>query len=109
VREREVMQSYSENASIKLSSHVRTISLIHFYNFIDSTHEQEEEEEEDYTEEEEVSGSTPLLFYGVQGRDMKDDESPSFYNPIEAAAVRILIKRLLACRSAPPRPISIRA
>ncbi len=82
--------------------------MIHFYNFIDSTHEQEEEEEDD-TEEEEVSASTPLLFYGVQGRDMKDDESPSFYNPIEAAAVRILIQRLLACRSAPPCPIPIRA
>ena len=49
------------------------------------------------TEEEQaqVSSNTPLLFFGVQGRDMSEDDSPSFYNPIEAAAVRTLIKRLL--------------
>ena len=38
-------------------------------------------------EEEAVSGSTPLLFYGVEGRDMSDDDSPSFFNPIEALQV----------------------
>jgi hypothetical protein len=44
-----------------------------------------------------VSRSTPLLFYGVEGRDMSEDDSASFYNPAEAATVRTLIQRLLAC------------
>lgn len=43
-----------------------------------------------------VSKSTPLLFFGVQGRDMSEDDTASFYNPVEAAAVRTLIQRLLA-------------
>jgi len=38
-----------------------------------------------------ASISTPLLFYGVQGRDMSEDDSPSFYNPVEAAAGRTCI------------------
>lgn len=41
-----------------------------------------EDEEKDWDSEINQIGF-PMLFYGVEGRDVCDDESPSFYNPIE--------------------------
>ena len=61
--------------------------------------EEGEEEEEEEEKEEAMSGvdtSTPLLFFGVEGKDIAEDDSPSFYNPTEASAVRTLVQRLLA-------------
>ena len=46
-----------------------------------------EEGQEEEEEEEGVSVSTPLLFYGVEGRDMSDGDSLSFFNPLEALQV----------------------
>jgi hypothetical protein len=37
----------------------------------------------------------PLLFFGVEGKDISDEDSPSFYNPTEAMVVGSLITKLL--------------
>jgi len=45
------------------------------------------EKDDEQDEEFNVEGF-PLLFYGVEGRDICDDDTPSFYNPSEALVVR---------------------
>ncbi|KAL4423314.1 hypothetical protein ABPG77_006109 [Micractinium sp. CCAP 211/92] len=59
----------------------------------------QEEEEEDYQGEEEGE-ATPslasLLFYGVRGRQMREGEAPSWFNPVEASVVVELVRGLLA-------------
>ncbi len=64
--------------------------------------QQQQEEEEEYEEEGRADcegdanfGGFPLVFFGVEGRDVSDDDSPSFYNPTEAMVVRSLISKLL--------------
>jgi superfamily I DNA and/or RNA helicase len=54
----------------------------------------DEDEEERQHEQSELEGF-PLLFFGVEGRDISDEDSPSFYNPTEAMVVRSLITKLL--------------
>ncbi len=56
----------------------------------------DEEEEEEEEEEGRGLAEFPLLFYGVEGRDVREDDSPSFYNPTEALVVCSLVKKLLA-------------
>eukprot|EP00282_Hemiselmis_andersenii_P016290 CAMPEP_0114116218 /NCGR_PEP_ID=MMETSP0043_2-20121206/4382_1 /TAXON_ID=464988 /ORGANISM="Hemiselmis andersenii, Strain CCMP644" /LENGTH=606 /DNA_ID=CAMNT_0001208527 /DNA_START=46 /DNA_END=1866 /DNA_ORIENTATION=+ len=51
-----------------------------------------EEEEEGWFD---VEGF-PMIFYGVEGRDVCDDDTPSFYNPTEALMVRQIVLRILA-------------
>jgi len=61
------------------------------------------------SEEEEAAGLAdfPLLFYGVEGRDVREDDSPSFYNPSEALVVCSLVKKLLASSKFTVQPSDI--
>jgi hypothetical protein len=43
-----------------------------------------------------VPGGFPLLFHGVEGEDVREGNSPSWFNPIEAAAVRDHVLSVLA-------------
>ena len=63
----------------------------------DSFDQQAEDNEGDHDYEGDAAdfGGFPLLFFGVEGRDVSDDDSPSFYNPTEAMVVRSLITKLL--------------
>ena len=40
----------------------------------------------------------PLIFHGVVGSDMREESSPSFFNPTEVAVVMDYIDKLLATR-----------
>ncbi|KAJ1477069.1 AAA domain-containing protein [Baffinella frigidus] len=42
-----------------------------------------------------VATDTPLLFYGVQGRELSEDDTPSFFNRVEAVVVCSLIQLLI--------------
>ncbi|KAL4430622.1 hypothetical protein ABPG75_005878 [Micractinium tetrahymenae] len=60
-----------------------------------------EEEEEEEAEEAEDGVATSsllasLLFYGVRGRQMREGEAPSWFNPVEASVVVELVSGLLA-------------
>lgn len=37
----------------------------------------------------------PCLFYGIEGEDMREGDSPSFFNQYEASTVSSLIKKLV--------------
>ncbi len=37
----------------------------------------------------------PLLFHGVIGADMREERSPSFFNPAEAAMVKYYVDKLI--------------
>ncbi|XP_052781823.1 putative helicase MOV-10 [Mya arenaria] len=41
----------------------------------------------------------PVLFHGVAGEDMREERSPSFFNPVEVAVVTKYVEELLACRT----------
>ena len=41
----------------------------------------------------------PIVFHGVVGRDMREERSPSFFNPEEASEVVRFTKELLEARS----------
>eukprot|EP00741_Cyanophora_paradoxa_P006643 tig00001029_g6427.t1 len=53
----------------------------------------------------ELPAAAPLLFYSVEGRDVRDVDSPSLHNPIEASVVTGLVESILAF-AAPGRPVS---
>lgn len=38
----------------------------------------------------------PIIFHGVMGKDEREGNSPSFFNPEEAATVTSYLKQLLA-------------
>ena len=40
----------------------------------------------------------PIIFYGVIGKDMREERSPSFFNPEEIAMVETYVKKLLEGR-----------
>eukprot|EP00741_Cyanophora_paradoxa_P009417 tig00000144_g9121.t1 len=44
----------------------------------------------------ELAAPVPLLFFSVEGQDVRDVDSPSLHNPIEASAVCELVLKLLA-------------
>jgi helicase MOV-10 len=37
----------------------------------------------------------PCVFYGIEGEDMREGDSPSFFNQYEASTISTLIKNLL--------------
>lgn len=63
----------------------------------DRTHdasEEGEEEEAEAEEEEEAEGPSSLaslLFYGVRGRQMREGEAPSWFNPVEASTGAVCV------------------
>jgi len=57
--------------------------------------EEDGEEEEDDGEDWINPEGFPLLFYGVEGKDVCDDDTPSFYNPAEALVVLQVVTKLL--------------
>jgi len=62
--------------------------------------EEEEDKEEDKEEEEEegFNSDAPLFFYGVIGKEICEDNSPSSYNPVEATVIVSLIEKLLSAK-----------
>ncbi|KAK9829778.1 hypothetical protein WJX72_007868 [[Myrmecia] bisecta] len=55
--------------------------------------------EDDFEDDFEAQLPTSTLFFGVRGQQMREGEAPSYFNPLEAAALVDLLAGLLA-----PRP-----
>ncbi|KAL2650062.1 hypothetical protein R1flu_018190 [Riccia fluitans] len=51
----------------------------------------------------------PMLFYGVKGQQMREGESPSYFNPVEAVKVVDLISGLLSKTTVTPGDIGVMA
>jgi hypothetical protein len=59
---------------------------------------------------EEIKGCDfPLLFYGVKGKQMREGESPSYFNPVEIAVVVDLIDGLLKTSDVTKEDIGVMA
>ncbi|CAK9869733.1 unnamed protein product [Sphagnum jensenii] len=59
---------------------------------------------------EEIKGCDfPLLFYGVKGKQMRERESPSYFNPVEIAVVVDLIDGLLKTSDVTKEDIGVMA
>lgn len=50
-----------------------------------------------------VRNKFPVIFCGVEGQDMREASSPSFFNPEEVLQVKAFVQQLLADTRAVPR------